>query len=77
MSWTRSKAPLWPGITNLSEAFAALVMEVADLRQSQEGWTKKETVEVIRATAEESVEEVAKALTTAAELSLDVWAATR
>ena len=58
------KTPGWSGV--LAEQFAERVIEVADLRRAEMGWTRERTVAVVGATTDVYVDSIAESLRDAA-----------
>jgi len=76
MSDTRA-VTTWPSVTALREQFAAQVSRTAERRRADCGSTVEETYVQVHAAAREAVEEIAAAALEAAEMALDLWAATQ
>jgi hypothetical protein len=73
VSDTRAKTPGWSSV--VAEQFAERVIEVADLRRAEMGWTRERTIAVVGATTDAYVDSIAESLRDAAAMALDVWAA--
>ncbi|MGA8368642.1 MAG: hypothetical protein WB765_00805 [Acidimicrobiales bacterium] len=77
MSDTTRSVIEWPSVVALRLDVADQVARVASLRRCEVGWTVEETQRQVRAAAMDAADNIAQAVLDAAELSLDVWAATR
>ncbi len=77
MSDTTEAVTTWPGVARLREEIAQLARQTAERRQAECGWSTEDTCNRVREAAVDAAEIIGDALVSAAEMSLDTWAATK
>ena len=77
MSDTTEAVTTWPGVARLREEIAELARQAAERRQADCGWSTEDTCHRVREAAVEAAEIISDGLVSAAEMSLEMWAATK
>ncbi len=77
MSDTSEAVTTWPSVTRMREEIAELARHAAEKRQADCGWSTEDACQRVREAAVEAAEIIGDALVSAAEMSLETWAATK